>query len=230
MAVTRMDDEGQHTRESASDVALERRLGTRGALLALWNPSGQPFAVTWNDSSIITADRQTRSRLTQAHSVVHALLRDDHAIAVHRLINMSGLMTAFTALRSLTLTSELLWNTPAVTWRKVLVDAHTQAIAIAANDMSGALPGIAAIAKAVNHNLTGESRQRILDCVAGVASTLPTRARRGLGIFGAAALVAALKTTSSGTHEELTEEHAALLVAIGHGSAITHRDGRLVTE
>lgn len=211
------------------DVELERTLGTRSALLALWNPSGQPVSISWDDSSIVTADDRTRSRLTQAHSVVQALLRGEHAGAIERLAGMSSLMTVFTALRSATLASELLWNVHLPTWQTVLADAETQTAVMLA-DAAEAQAGADALAQAIRRNLAGDGRQRILDCVAEAAVMQSQRARLGLGGFGAAMLAAALMATSGGTLGELAEEHAALIVALAQGQTVTHRDGRLVVD
>ncbi|TKG66271.1 hypothetical protein [Prauserella endophytica] len=225
-----MTDGGEagHVRES--DAELERALGTRDALLALWNPSGRPVSVSWDDSSIVTADDRTRSRLTEAHSVVHALLRGEHASAMQRLADMSSLMAVFTALRSVTLASELLWSVPLPTWQTVLTDAQAQTKAVIVNDADEAQAGADALARAIRRNLAGDRRQRILDCVAETATAQSRRARLGLGGFGAAVLAAALKTTSNGRPSELAEEHAALIVALAHGQTVTHRDGRLVVD
>jgi hypothetical protein len=223
-----MADGGEARRVGESDAELECALGTRDALLALWNPSGRPVSVSWDDSSIVTADDRTRSRLTEAHSVVHALLRGEHASAMQRLADMSNLMAVFTALRSVTLASELLWNVPLLTWQTVLTDAQAQTKAVIVDDAGEA--GADALARAIRRNLAGDRRQRILDCVAETATAQSRRARLGLGGFGAAVLAAALKTTSNGTPSELAEEHAALIVALAHGQTVTHRDGRLVVD
>lgn len=225
-----MGDEGKVHHSDESDVDLERRLGTRNALLALWNPNGQPFAVSWDDSSILTADESTRSRLAQAHSVIHSMLCGQHTDAMHRLATMTGLMASFTALRSLTLASELLWNVPVQTWQHVLADARSHVLATIADDTTETVVGVNAIAEAIRRNLDGNDRQTILDCVARTASTLSPSARRGLGGFGAAVLVGALTITSNGSLGDLKEEHAALLVAMARASVITHRDGRLVVD
>jgi hypothetical protein len=225
-----MGDDGKIHRSEEPDVDLERRLGIRNALLALWNPNDQPVAVSWDDSSIVTADDPTRSRLAQVHSVVHSMLCGQHADAMYRLATMTSLMASFTALRSLTLASELLWNVPVQTWQHVLADARSQVLAAIADDTTETVVGVNAIAEAIRRNLDGDDRQTILDCVARTAGTLSPFGRRGLGSFGAAVLVAALTTTSNGSLGELKEEHAALLVAMARASVITHRDGRLVVE
>jgi len=224
-----MGDEGKIHYADEPDVDLERRLGTRNALLALWNPNGQPVAVSWDDSSIVTADDPTRSRLAQVHSVIHSMLCGQHTDAMYRLATMTSLMASFTALRSLTLASELLWDVPLQTWQHVLTDAQSHVL-ITADDMTGTMVGINAIAEAIRQNLDGDDRRTILDCVARTASTLSPSARRGLGGFGAAVLVAALAITSSGSLGELKEEHAALLVAMARAGVITHRDERLIVD
>lgn len=225
-----MADESDAHPANESDADLERALGIRDALLALWNPSGRPVSVSWDDSSIVTADDRTRLRLTQAHSVVHALLRGEYAGAMQRLAGMSNLMTVFTALRSVTLASELLWTSPLLMWETVLTDARTQAVVMIADDADVAQAGADALAGAIRRNLAGDRGQRILDCVGETAIVQSQRARLGLGGFGAAVLVAALKTTSGGTLSELAQEHAALIVALAQGQAVTHRDGRLVVD
>lgn len=223
-----MSDGGDARHVSESDLELERVLGTRGALLALWNPNGRPISISWDDSSIVTADGRTRSRFTRAHSVVHALLRGEYAVAMRRLASMSSLMTVFTALRSVTVASELLWNVPSLTWQMVLTDAQTQTVSMITEDGDDAQAGADSLDQAIRGNLAGDRRQRILDCVAEAATGQARRTRLGLGGFGAAVLAATLKTTSSGNLDEIVEEHAALITALAHGQAVTHRDGKIV--
>jgi hypothetical protein len=217
------------------DVDLEQRLGTRDALYTLWNPQGRPVTVSWDDSSIITADRPTRTRLVQVHFVIHSLLRGQHTEAMGRLSTMSDLMVAFTALRSLTLVSEALWDTSGSTWREVLDVARTHL-----DSMVTSLPGIAAtevlagadaMSAAAWENITGGGHETVLDCVARTATGLSPKGRKGLGGFGAAVYsAAALWKPSGGAHEALTKEHAALLAAMAMGKTVTHRDGRLLLD
>ncbi|MFF5985904.1 hypothetical protein [Prauserella flavalba] len=225
------EDRGQCANESDAD--LEQRLGTCDALYALWAPHGRPIAVSLDDSSIITANAETRSRLIQVHSVIHAMLRGEHADAMRRLADMSSLMTVFTALRSLTLASELLWKATISTWQEVLANARKQLPAMAPGLPSAegtdaeVLMGADAIYHSIWSNLTGDKRERILDCIAGAASALPQRAKLGLGGFGAAVFASALQQTSGRSPDALAEEHAALLMAMTRSQAVTHRDGRL---
>lgn len=225
-----MPDQERACSRCEADAELERDLGLRDALLTLWNPSGQPVSISWDDSSIVTADEHTRTRLVQTHQVIHALLRGDHADGARRLAHMTSLMAVFTALRSVTLASELLWNAPPPTWRAVLTQARKQTLETNAEETNEARTGADSLLRAIRSNLDGQRRQRILDCIAETAATQVERARQGFGCFGAAVYVAALRATSSGTPEELIEEHSALIVALAHGQAVTHRDGRLVVD
>lgn len=225
-----MSDHEQDRHPNGPDAELESAWGTREALFAIWNPQGQPVTVSWDDSSIITANEQTRSRLTQVHAVAHALLRDDHADARKRLSDMSSLMRAFTALRPLTLASELLWNNPVQCWDTVLADAKQQAVAVLTGRGSDAHEAADALAEAIRLNLITQRCQTILDCVADIASEKSANARLGLGGLGAAVLSAALRVTSRGTHDQLIEEHTALIVGLARGRTVTFSDGRLVID
>ena len=220
---------GRNAHESDSD--LEQHLGTHDALHTLWAPHGRPIAVSLDDSSIITASPDTRARLIQVHSVIHAVLRSEHGVAMRCLADMSSLMTVFTALRSLTLASELLWSISISRWQEVLGNARTELPAMTAGLTSKeaveVLRGADVIYEVIWRNLTGETHERVLDCVAGTARALPWQARIGLGGFGATVYVAALQETSDHGLDDLAEEHAALLTAMARGQAVTHRDGRL---
>lgn len=217
-----------------SDAYMEQQFGTRDALFALWNPDGQSVTLSLGDSSIIMASDQTRSRLTEVHSVIHTLLRAEHGDALRRLRDMSSLMTAFTGLRSLTLASELLWETPMRAWQDILVSARNQVTEFTGDftstHASEARTGATSMYEAIRHNLVGDKRETILECVAGTASALSWRARLGLGGFGAVVFTCALKNTSNRTLNELEAEHAALLLTMGRSQAVTHRDGHLIMD
>jgi hypothetical protein len=101
---------------------------------------------------------------------------------------------------------------------------------LSGSDAEQALTGADAMHDAVWRNLTSDQQERILDCVAGTARLQPPRARLGLGGFGAAVFTSALKRSSGLNPDELKEEHAALLVTLARGEAVTHRDGRLVAD
>jgi hypothetical protein len=221
-------------RPGESDFDLEQRLGTRNALYTLWNPQGRPVTVSWDDSSIITADKSTRTRLVEVHLVIHSLIRGQHTQAMDRLSTMSGLMAAFTALRSFTLVSEALWDATESTWRDVLDVARTRL-----DGMVACLPGAAAkqvltgadaMSGAAWQNIAGGSRDTVLDCVARTARALSPNERNGLGGFGAAVYSTALRETFGRASEALTKEHAALLAAMALGKTVTHRDGRLLVD
>ncbi|WP_034274378.1 hypothetical protein [Haloechinothrix halophila] len=222
-----------HGSPLSDDADFERTLSIRDALYALWNPGGQPITVTWTDSNIITADDQTRSRLTQAHAVIHAVLQNEPGDAMARLTAMTSLMAAFTALRSLTLASETLWNSGISIWSDVLADAREalpEMVAhLPADDGRQARTGADTLHNTIRANLLGEQHERILDCVARVAHHQAKPFRVGLGMFGAEVLVSALRRTSGRSAPELREEHAALLAALS-GVTVTHRDGRLIVD
>ncbi|ONI88211.1 hypothetical protein ALI144C_07100 [Actinosynnema sp. ALI-1.44] len=221
-------------RPGESDVDLEQRLGTRSALYTLWNPHGRPVTVSWDDSNIITADKQTRARLVQVHLVIHSLLRGQHIEAMDRLSTMSGLMAAFTALRSFTLVSEALWDAAEATWRDVLDVARTSLDGMVARLPSAAvkqvLTGADAMSGAAWQNIADGGRDTVLDCVAGTAATLSPNERNGLGGFGAAVYSTTLRAAFGRADEPQTKEHAALLAAMALGKTVTHRDGRLLVD
>lgn len=217
------------------DAELEHRLGIRHALYTLWAPGGQAVTVSWQDSSIITATPHTRTRLVQVHSVIHAMLRDDHATAIQHLTDMTSLMAAFTALRSLTLTSEQLWTAETSAWTRTLAQARNQVATLAStihdrNSADELLAGATSMDDTIRHNLTNAARQTIVECVADTAAALSQPARIGMGSLGAAAYSVCVQETSGYHRNQLVEEHAALLAALTQSQAITHRDGHLHVE
>jgi hypothetical protein len=185
---------------------------TAEALRDYWSSRGRSMSVELEGSWIVAADHRVRSRLIAVHLVIHDTLRGDPGSARAALSAMEDSMTAFCALRSISLADELIEASDRSSWSAVRSAARRSLPALLDSADAPRWECAVELDTAIEADQVRPTRRRIVETIAAVAAAHPHPAWRGVAAYGVAVGVEALVSTGSGSRDEVIAEHGALVL------------------